>query len=75
MHRFAPLDGSDACTTGMFNPLLGEWDDEILAFVAGDEDQAGVRKLEDLLGEPSTDGGKSVSFPKILWVATPRMRT
>lgn len=46
----------------MFNPFLGEWDDDILAFVAGEEGQAGVEKLADLLGEPSTDGGKAASF-------------
>lgn len=48
----------------MFNPLLGKWDKDILAFVAGEEGQAGVEKLEHLFGEPSTDGGKAVSFPE-----------
>lgn len=72
MHRFAPLDGSDACTTGIFNPFLGEWHDDILAFVAGEGDPAGGEKLAALLGKPSTDGGKAVSFPNVsTWGATP----
>ncbi|GAA5979891.1 hypothetical protein JCM10908_001454 [Rhodotorula pacifica] len=56
--RLAPMDDSDACTTGMFNPILGDWDDDILAFVAGEEDEEGAEKLEGVLGEVGGDGGK-----------------
>lgn len=64
--RLAPADAADACSTGLFNPVLGDWDDDILDFLmAGGENNATkIGKMRELLGEVEKDGGIEVScFP------------
>lgn len=59
------MDESDACTTDMFDPLRGKWDPDILEFVVGAEGPVGARKLEAVLGELGSDGGKSVRHSEL----------
>ncbi|GAA5896228.1 xylulokinase [Sporobolomyces salmoneus] len=55
--RFAPVDVSDACSTGFFNPIKKDWEDELLEFVMGGE-AGGGEKLRGLLGEVGGDNSK-----------------
>ncbi|BGP36950.1 hypothetical protein JCM10449v2_000854 [Rhodotorula kratochvilovae] len=60
--RYAPADVADACSTNLFDPVRGAWDDDVLAFVAsgekgGEEAQQAGEKLKALLGEVEMDGG------------------
>ncbi|BGP21911.1 xylulokinase [Rhodotorula toruloides] len=57
--ELAPADAADACSTNLFNPVLGDWDDDILDFVmAGGENNATkIGKMRNLLGEVEKDGG------------------
>ncbi|BGP29117.1 hypothetical protein JCM10296v2_000855 [Rhodotorula toruloides] len=57
--ELAPADAADACSTALFNPVLGDWDDDILDFVmAGGENNATkIGQMRELLGEVEKDGG------------------
>lgn len=61
--RLAPADAADACSTGLFNPVLGDWDEDILDFVmaGGSNNATKLGKLRELLGEVEKDGGIEVS--------------
>lgn len=62
-HRLAPADAADACSTNLFNPVLGDWDDDILDFVmgGGENNATKIGKMRELLGEVEKDGGIEVS--------------
>ncbi|GAA6059595.1 hypothetical protein JCM10212_005094 [Sporobolomyces blumeae] len=60
--HLAPVDAADACATNLFNPVLRDWDDEVLDFVmssaGGEEGQhEGGIKLREMLGPVQGDGG------------------
>ncbi|GAA5853403.1 hypothetical protein JCM8547_002441 [Rhodosporidiobolus lusitaniae] len=57
--RLAPLDASDACSTGLFNPVTEDWDDEVLKYVMGGSEEGGKR-LRAMLGEVEGDGGREL---------------
>ncbi|GAA5875776.1 hypothetical protein JCM16303_003992 [Sporobolomyces ruberrimus] len=63
----APVDAADACSTNLFNPVKGDWEDEILEYIMGDTigdndgeygRKKGVERLRELLGTVERDGGK-----------------
>lgn len=71
LSSLAPVDAADACSTNLFNPVKGDWEDEILEYVMGDSfgeshgeygRKKGIERLRELLGTVERDGGKPVSL-------------
>ncbi|GAA5961933.1 hypothetical protein JCM3765_006442 [Sporobolomyces pararoseus] len=68
--KLVPIDASDASSTNLFNPVEGDWEDEILDFVITDtasrvyenskEDCREKARLRELFGEVQKDGTISI---------------